>query len=220
MEFYCGIEIIEHITLDRCQVMAASVNALASSELLEAALWRLSKYRRDKTLRYRYDKGKMLSAGAGLLLDNMLMDRGLRERDMVYIEGEHGKPAFLNHPNLHFNLSHSDTLVACALSDTPVGVDVQHLVKLRDGLVRYTMSDEEIAAFEALDNDEAKQLLFTQLWTLKESYVKATGRGLTHDFPAFEIDGDIVKPLSPLSPAATFYLKKLPSAILSVAILA
>ena len=81
------------------------------------------------------------------------------------------------------------------------------------------MSDEEIAAFEALDNDDAKQLLFTQLWTLKESYVKATGRGLTHDFPAFEIEGDTVKPLSPLSPAATFYHKKLPTAVLSVAIL-
>lgn len=219
MEFYGGIEIIEHISLDSCQVMVASVNALASSELLEAALCQLSQYRREKTLRYRYDKGKMLSAGAGLLLDYMLRERGLRERDMEYVEGEHCKPAFLNHPEIHFNLSHSDTLVACALSDTPVGVDVQHLVKLRDGLVRYTMSDEEIAAFEALDNDDTKQLLFTQLWTLKESYVKATGRGLTHDFPAFEINGDTVKPLFPLSPAATFYHKKLPTAVLSVAIL-
>ena len=214
-----GIEILEQFVFEDCIVIVANVEGLGTPGALGDALCQLSNYRREKTLRYRYDKGKWLSAGAGLLLDYMLRERGLRERDMEYVEGEHGKPAFLNHPEIHFNLSHSDTLVACALSDTPVGVDVQHLVKLRDGLVRYTMSDEEIAAFEALDNDDAKQLLFTQLWTLKESYVKATGRGLTHDFPAFEINGDTVKPLSPLSPAATFYHKKLPTAVLSVAIL-
>jgi len=219
MDFYCGIEILEQIHLDHCQVMVASVKALASSQLLDAALVRLSQQRRDKTLRYKHDKGKMLSAGAGLLLDYMLRGRGLRERDMVYAEGEHGKPYFLDYPEIHFNLSHSGSLVACALGDTPVGIDVQHLVQPREGMVIYTMSDEEVAAFEALDSDTAKKLLFTQLWTLKESYAKATGRGLTHDFPAFEIDGDTVKPLSPLSPAATFYLKKMPEAILSVATL-
>ena len=220
MEFYCGIEIIEHITLEHCQVMVASVRALASSELLEAALSRLSKYRCDKTLCYRYEKGKMLSAGVGLLLDYMLRERGLRERDMEYVEEEHGKPAFVDHPGLHFNLSHSDTMVACALCDTPVGVDIQSLVTVSEGMVRYVMSDAEIAVYETLADEAAKQLFFTQLWTLKESYAKVTGRGLTHEFPSFEIKGETVKPLSPLLPGATFSMKNLPSAVLSVAVMA
>ena len=215
-----GINILKRFAIGNCVVKIASVEPLGAPGALDDALCQLSQYRRDKTLRYRYDKGKMLSAGAGLLLNNMLMERGLRERDMVYVDGEHGKPAFLNHPEIHFNLSHSDTLVACALSDTPVGVDVQHLVKLREGLVRYTMSDEEIAVFEALDNDDAKQLLFTQLWTLKESYAKATGRGLTHEFPSFEItETGEVNPLTTLTPCATFKLIRLPNAVSAVAVI-
>lgn len=180
----------------------------------------LSHYRRAKTLRYRFDRGKWLSAGAGLLLDSMLREHGLLERDMTYIEGEHGKPAFASYPELHFNLSHSGSLVACALSDRPVGVDVQQLVAdLRPSLVRYIMSDQEIAALDALHSDNAKSLLFTQLWTLKESYVKATGHGLSHEFPSFKISDGTATPLSPLSPAATFHLATLPDAVVAVATL-
>ena len=164
-------------------VKIANVEPLAAPGALDDALHQLSHYRRDKTMRYRFDRGKHLSAGAGLLLDNMLSEHGLRERDMQYSEGEHGKPFFVNHPELHFNLSHSGNLVACALGHRPVGVDVQQLVAdLRPSLVRYIMSDQEIAALDALTTASAKSLLFTQLWTLKESYVKATGRGLSHDF--------------------------------------
>ena len=220
MEFYCGIVIIAQFELDGCKVKVASVKPLGNNEMFEASLKRLSHYRREKTLRYRFDKGKWLSAGAGLLLDYMLKDYGLRERDMQYIEGEHGKPAFVNHPELHFNLSHSDTLVACAVGDKPVGVDVQHIVKLHQSLVSYTMSSDEIAKLEAMESAEAKSLFFTQLWTLKESYAKATGRGLTHEFPSFEINdvGEVI-PLSTLSPAALFKLIKLPDAVASVAII-
>ena len=149
MEFYYGIEIIERLNINGCRVLVANVKPLGRNGMLEASLKRLSPYRREKTLRYRFDRGKWLSAGAGLLLDYMLKDYGLCERDMQYIEGEHGKPAFANHPQLHFNLSHSNSLVACAMGDKPVGVDVQHMVKLRQGLVRYTMSTQEIAKLEA-----------------------------------------------------------------------
>lgn len=218
MEYYCGIEIIEQLTLDCCKVMVASVKPLNTSEMIEAVLARLSPSRRDKTMRYRHLKGKALSAGAGLLLDYMLHDYGLRERDMRYEVGEHGKPSLKEHPELHFNLSHSDTLVACALGQCPVGVDVQHIVALRDGLVRYTMSREEIDALNAMASDEDKALFFTQLWTLKESYAKATGRGLTHEFPAFAIGSDNeVKALSRLTPPATFRLINLQDAVTAVA---
>ncbi len=206
--------------MGECHVKVASVEPLGAPGALDNALSMLSHYRRDKTMRYRFDRGKWLSAGAGLLLDNMLREHGLRERDMHYVEGEHGKPALAEHPELHFNLSHSDTLVACAMGNKPVGVDVQHLVKLRQGLVRYTMSDEEIAKLETMGSSQEKSLFFTQLWTLKESYVKATGTGLSHEFPAFDIDpSGLVTPLKPLTPPASFRLFTMDNAVVAVAIL-
>ena len=220
LQMVIGINILKHFTLGGCAVKVASVEPLGAPGALDDAMRQLSHYRRDKVVRYRFERGKWLSAGAGLLLDNMLMEHGLRERDMQYSRGEFGKPTFTDYPELHFNLSHSGTMVACALGDKPVGVDVQHIVELRPGLVNYTMSEKEIAKFETLDDEEAKRLYFTQLWALKECYAKATGRGITHEFPSFDIDenGDVIA-LSKLMPSATFKMYKLPDAVVSVAIL-
>lgn len=77
-----GIEILEQFVFEDCIVIVANVEGLGTPGALGDALCQLSNYRREKTLRYRYDKGKWLSAGAGLLLDYMLRERGLRERDI------------------------------------------------------------------------------------------------------------------------------------------
>lgn len=214
------IEILRNFTLVDCVVKVASVEPLGAPGALVDALRLLSHYRRDKVIRYRFDRGKWLSAGAGLLLDNMLMEHGLRERDMQYVEGEHGKPALADHPDLHFNLSHSGTLVACALGGHPVGVDVQTIVNPSPGLVNYTLDEREIAHLEAQADDENKSLYFTKLWTLKESYAKATGTGLTHSFPSFAIEADgNTTPLSPLYPPATFKTVLVAGSVVTVAII-
>ena len=214
------IEILRHFIIDNCHVKVASVEPLGAPGALVDALSQLSQYRREKVMRYRFDRGKWLSAGAGLLLDNMLMEHGLRECDMRYVEGEHGKPVFAEHPELHFNLSHSGTLVACALGNRPVGVDIQNIVKLRRSLVNYTMSEAEIAQLDAMASVEEQELFFTRLWTLKESYVKATGTGLSHNFPSFAVDNDgTTTPLSPLSPPATFKSMLVADCVVTVAII-
>lgn len=213
-----GIEILKHFALDGCLVKVADVTPLAAPGALDDAMLRLSRHRRDKTLRYRVERGKLLSAGAGLLLDDMLMARGLRERDMRYVEGEHGKPAFEQYPELHFNISHSGTLVACAIGEVPVGVDVQTIVTECESLINYTMSESEKAKLQAM-SDLDKNVYFTQLWTLKESYSKATGTGLTHAFPSFEVTDGEVSALSLLAPPACFFTFALDGACGAVAML-
>ena len=41
----------------------------------------------------RFDKDRRLSLLAGMLLDELLCERGLRERDMAYVENDRGKPS-------------------------------------------------------------------------------------------------------------------------------
>lgn len=214
-----GIEILKHFILDGCEVKVADITPLAAPGALDEALGRLSHYRCDKTLRYRYERGKMLSAGAGVLLDNMLRKHGLRERDMRYVEGEHGKPSLEGFPELFFSLSHSGNLVACAIGEVPLGVDVQTIVAARDSLVNYVMSDSEKSKLQAIDDTAGRDAYFTQLWTLKESYAKATGKGLSHDFPSFEVIEGEVRVLSSLSPHARFFTFALDGARGAVAML-
>lgn len=214
-----GINILKHFVYDGCVMKIADVTPLGTKGALDDAMPLLSKHRRDKTLRYRFERGKMLSAGAGLLLDNLLRERGLSEAIMQYVVGEHGKPAFADYPELHFSISHSGMFVACAIGNVPLGVDVQTLVTPRDSLVNYTMNEAEKSRLSSLLTDEEKSLYFTQLWTLKESYVKATGLGLGHSFPAFEIVDGIVKPLTVLDPPAQFHTVALDGAAGALAIL-
>ena len=77
-----------------------------------------------------------------------------------------GKPRFAGRDGRWFSLSHSGGLALCALSDGPVGVDVELVRPRRAGLPTYVLSPEELARFDGSWED------FYRLWTLKESWCK------------------------------------------------
>ena len=87
-----------------------------------------------------------------------------------------GKPFFSDHPDHHFNLSHSGALALCALDSAPAGADIQ-IVKdsWRDALPRRVCSPNEL---EWLKEQCDFWPSFTLLWTLKEARAKYTGTGL------------------------------------------
>ena len=93
--------------------------------------------------------------------------------DIIRTEG--GKPYFKDCPDRHFNLSHSGDLAMCALSDAPVGVDIEVIRPRKEGLPWYTFKGEDYERYLALGGDwEA----FYTLWTEVESVIKYTGEGL------------------------------------------
>ena len=100
---------------------------------------------------------------------------------------EGGKPYLINEPNVHFSLSHSAGWAVCALSDHPVGVDIERCEPgRRDVAARFFHKDEVRYLISLLPSmrDDA----FYKLWTLKESFVKSTGRGLDLPLRSFRID--------------------------------
>ncbi|MBS6641576.1 MAG: 4'-phosphopantetheinyl transferase superfamily protein [Clostridiaceae bacterium] len=100
---------------------------------------------------------------------------------------EGGKPYLINEPNVHFSLSHSAGWAVCALSDHPVGVDIERCEPgRRDVAARFFHKDEVRYLNSLLPSmrDDA----FYKLWTLKESFVKSTGRGLDLPLRSFRID--------------------------------
>ena len=114
-------------TRESCRVIGALTSQLEEADAFDAALERVSPYRRTKALAFHFDKDRRTSLLAGLLLDELLQDHGLHERDMDYREGEAGKPAFANRPELQFSLAHSGQMAVAALSAQPVGIDVEYL---------------------------------------------------------------------------------------------
>lgn len=85
------------------------------------------------------------------------------------------KPQFVSDGTHHFNLSHSGDFAMCALSDYPVGADIEVLRPHRSGLPEYVFKDTEYDRYLALGGDWPA---FFVLWTEKESIIKYTGEGL------------------------------------------
>lgn len=145
---------------------------------LDEALARLSEQRREQALRFRFEQGRRACAAAYLLLcEGLRHDYGLTELPR-FEYGEHGKPVIVGHPDIHFNLSHCHEAAICAISDQPVGVDIESIRPLKESLVNYTMNDDEVNQILTSENPA---LTFTSLWTMKEAVVKRSGLGLTND---------------------------------------
>ena len=93
----------------------------------------------------------------------------------------YGKPAAEPECGLRFNLSNSPGLVVCLIaSGADVGVDVEPCARAGKiaELAPEALSPLELAQFEALREDEKLDRAL-RLWTLKESYIKARGMGLS-----------------------------------------
>lgn len=169
-------------------VQVADVNPLLSPENFEACLPLVSQQRREKTLAYRHVNGRSLSLGAGLLLDTMLRQHGLCEREMEYVMGQHGKPALAGHEHLHFNISHTSHYVACAIGKHQLGIDIEYkLRRVGESLMQKTLTAEE----QAFVTNSGDCSTFYRLWTLKESWFKCVGTGITDNFPAFSLSGEV-----------------------------
>lgn len=108
---------------------------------------------------------------------HLLLGYGLREffgvdRVPETELGPMGKPRFPAHPGLHFNLSHSGRYALCALSDAPVGVDIEAVRPRSPRLPERALSGAERRWHEARGGGWAD---FYTLWTRKESWCKYAG---------------------------------------------
>ena len=95
-----------------------------------------------------------------------------------------GKPVFPEHPELHFSLSHTKGVVLAALSPAPVGADAERRREIPD-VVRRRLFEVEHGDLELFE-----------LWTLRESWFKLTGRGDLRDIP-FSRHGGLLIPPNP-----------------------
>ena len=143
---------------------------------LDAALSAISEQRREQALRFKFEQGRRTCVLAYLLLKRALHEEYGIDENPLFEYGEHGKPFIVGHPDIHFNLSHCSEAVACAVSDRPVGIDVETVRKYSDSLARYTMNDAEL---EQITGSGRPDVAFIRLWTMKEALLKLTGEGIT-----------------------------------------
>jgi 4'-phosphopantetheinyl transferase len=105
---------------------------------------------------------------------------------LIFGVNKYGKPYLKNYTGIEFNISHSGTWITCSIDSLPVGIDIEQIKTINLGIAERFFSKEEVKAlmYKCIDNREA---FFYELWTLKESYIKAIGKGLSIPLDSFTI---------------------------------
>jgi len=162
----------------------------------------LSIQRLEKVKKFKNKDSKIQSAAVFLLLRFALYHEFDIDEAPEFVYNDNGKPSLKDYPEIHFNLSHCKTAVACALSNEEVGVDIQDVKPVKDNLIKRVLTEQEfnvmlrrehssvmfshgtkpapehyretLSPTQTITPDE----YFSKLWTIKESIIKKTGQGI------------------------------------------
>lgn len=133
----------------------------------------VSQNRQKKISRLVPMGAKRLSLGAGVALTAALHDLGLYGQDAEVQHNEKGKP-FLKSNLAHISLSHSGHYAVASISTHEVGVDIETIKSIEDGVIkRVTTKNEQDQMAQRRNLKD-----FYRLWTAKECILKITGDGL------------------------------------------
>lgn len=156
-----------------------NINKLTNKSFYETAYASLSDARR-----LRIGKMKTLpalrSAAAGYLLSLGLNEMGINAAAENFSFYANGKPYLPNHPEIHFNISHSFDYAICAFSDNDIGADIEKIRCIPENTVKKALCDKEYNKC-LCDTGKISFENFFDFWTRNESYLKMTGKGIAVD---------------------------------------
>lgn len=156
----------------------------------EYRFWQMHPGRQEKIRKCRQKEDQKRSLLAGVLLRHALLEEGIDYTNAVFGENAYGRPVIENTDGIYFSLSHAGACAVCAISDSPIGVDIESADKVlfQNGqekrlsvLAKKAFSENEYKVFASAD-ESGRNELFLRYWTQKESCSKACGKGMAMDF--------------------------------------
>jgi 4'-phosphopantetheinyl transferase len=181
-----------------CQLAANSVHVLALElDVAQNTLDRLAgtlapmERRRAASFHFERDRNRFV-AGRGAL--RSILGRYLQASpEAVALEyGPKGKPLLADRfarSGIHFNLAHSEDLALVALAQgRDVGVDLERVRNLDDAeeLASCFCAPSEFQEFRSVP-EQGRSAAFFRIWTRKEAWLKATGKGIGHWLDKVEV---------------------------------
>jgi len=162
-----------------------------SKEKLEELSLLITRERKLRIERFIYREDKIRTLIGEILARTVIAkELGIINKHIIFDKNQYGKPYLKSHPEINFNISHSGNLVACVIDNKPVGIDVEQVKH-----IEYEGIAESFFSARELENIYKKDLCrqigeFYRIWTLKESYVKCCGQGLSIPLKSFSISID------------------------------
>jgi 4'-phosphopantetheinyl transferase len=171
----------------------------AKSSDMERWLGSLDRGERERAARFRIAADRREFIAAHALLRTMLTHHlGVPATAWRFVVDANGKPSIdrkVGPHQIQFNLSHTRGLVAVALASRgAIGVDVEEIDEAKADLAiaeAYFARSEVEMLQKAPPSERAR--CFFRLWTLKEAYIKAIGKGLSAPLDSFAFTFDPIR---------------------------
>lgn len=156
-----------------------------TNEQYEKYLSMLCGARRARIERKAHREDRIRSVAADMLVRRAVSDiYAVDGQDVVILEDKFGAP-YIEGINAHISISHSGDYAACALSDKPIGIDIEKIRPISRRVAERTFSAGELEYLGSGEELCGEALVrFYEIWTAKEAYAKMKGKGMSlHDTP-------------------------------------
>lgn len=159
---------------------------------LEAYKQLLSPDELNKVERYRHLKAQNNAIITRAFVRSILaLYTDQQPKDLSFTVTKNGKPELINTDlPLRFNISHNDHMIICTVClNNDIGCDVENLnrkISVESIAKRY-FSSAEYHSLRTLSEQHQRSRFF-EYWTLKESFVKATGMGISQGLATFSFN--------------------------------
>ncbi len=171
-----------------------NLNREIGHRIVDDLLSRVEPTKEVRLRRFVRQEDKLRGLFADLLIRDLIMQRtGLKNEEIEFFTNQYGKPFLKGMDDVQFNLSHSGNWVVAVIDDQKVGIDIEQIQSIDLDIAKHYFSESE---HKDLMRHGDRLAYFFTLWSLKESYIKILGEGLSHPLNAFSIcfkeDGEIM----------------------------
>jgi 4'-phosphopantetheinyl transferase len=180
---------------DTIHFFYTQIDEIKSKALLNKYHSIINKKEKEKINRYIFEKDQHNCLVTRALIRFLLSScTNLHPEEFKFSENRYGKPdlipGLLNIP-VKFNLSHSGGVTACALTlGSDIGLDIENSQRQIDFKIADRFFSTPEANYLNSCPEKEKQNVFYNFWTLKESYIKARGKGLSIGLDKFSFKLD------------------------------
>ena len=169
------------------RIYAASINQPIHSEQYQQMLSYVSKSQRLMIEKFHFESDKKRMLYGNVMSRYFIGEKLDKPGETVEFEfNSFGKPYVKGVPMVQFNVSHSGEWVVCAIGDNEVGVDVEQIKPIETKIAQQFFTQREYNTITFTQEDERLKAFYL-FWTMKESYIKYIGKGLSIQLDSFDV---------------------------------
>lgn len=145
----------------------------------------LSFEKKKRINRVKIEKNRKCTvAGEMLARKGIAQAMNVSPEIIIFEKNQYGKP-YAKNLDIHFNISHCENMVVCAIGETELGIDIEKVRPINLKIAEKICLENELEYifenskknYQTQENNILRK--FFEIWTGKEAYFKCTGTGIT-----------------------------------------